>query len=70
MFGPRNIKIVLEVDLEELAYISLALDHFVNTDDSLSYGSDHSARRAQERWDKLYKDLHRIRGLGVKEIRL
>lgn len=58
--------VLIEIDLEEMAHISIALDRIVHLEKN---GVEYSSfSKLQKKWDSLYKEIYSLRGLGVKNL--
>ena len=65
----RPEKITVEIGLEELGRISIALDRIVGERGNVDVGcAPGEWARLKQKWDDLYRSTHKILGLGVKGI--
>jgi hypothetical protein len=58
-----NRRITIQMSVEEMGRLSIALDHFVASADHRANDSEYT--RLQHKWDELYKGIHNAISRGV-----
>jgi hypothetical protein len=67
LIDSSQVSVTLRLSLAEIAHISIALDEAVGRDHRLMQPEHVKVR---DKWDSLYRAIHKTRALGVQEVSL